>query len=73
MFTVCGKKVDIEEIGLGEYLDSNGYNRQTIAVECNEEMCKHILHSPGFCNKKAARRNYTRGGVPLRAAHASLL
>lgn len=38
MFTVCGEKVDIEEIGLGEYLDSNGYNRQTIAVECNEEM-----------------------------------
>jgi sulfur carrier protein len=38
MFTVCGKEVQLDEIGLGEYLDSNGYNRKTIAVECNEEM-----------------------------------
>ena len=51
MITVCGEKVDIEEIGLGEYLDSNGYNRQTIAVECNEEMVSRneydnfIIHS----------------------------
>ena len=38
MFTVCGKEVDLDEIRLTDYLDNNGYNRRTIAVECNEEM-----------------------------------
>ena len=51
MIKINGEMLDIDEISLMEYLESNGYHSKKIAVECNEtivpkadyESC--ILHS----------------------------
>lgn len=38
MMRINGKDEPIEEIVLMDYLEQNGYDARTIAVECNEAM-----------------------------------
>jgi sulfur carrier protein len=51
MIKINGQDVDIDSIGLMEYLNENGYRVDIIAVECNEEMvpkseyASWVLHS----------------------------
>ena len=35
---INGKQVDLEQIALMEYLEQNGYRKEMIAVEVNEEI-----------------------------------
>ncbi len=51
MIKVNGEEVDLSDISLKKYLEDNGYNPKSIAVECNEVIVPKsqfetfILHS----------------------------